>query len=251
MEYAKLYAGVWDKINRSKARTDPRYGIWDGDDFNVVPNTVASTGNYVLTTDAGGSEALSASSIGGVYVVTTDGDDNDETTLTRAPVAGNVKITVDSGSPVAFEARVKIVEVADLAVFIGLTEEGLGADLMTDDDGIMADKDHVGFHILTATPTEIDAIYRKDGQTAVEVDGDTYTSDAGWHRYGFNFDGADVLKYYVDGDEVCSATINTTTFPSGEELGFTIGIKTGEAVVKTYHIDWWDVAQKIDRAKDD
>ena len=247
-DYAKLFGGVWEKIDRGLAQLDPGYGFYRGDDFIVLPDT---TFVYGLAADGGGSQALATDEVCGVYVCTSDGDDTDEVTFTDAPVGGYGKIVVNSGNPVAWEARVKVVEVADLSFFVGLTEEALGADLTNDADGVMPNKDYLGFHILCASPTEIDAVYRLLGATAVKAGDNVATSDAGFHRYGMNFDGADLLKWYVDGVEVARATIAAATFPNDEPLGFTITIKTGEDVAKTFEIDNYEFAGRLNRYASD
>jgi len=234
--------GPWASVDKARLMYDPLYGVYDSDHFAQDNTGVASL--YTQSSD-GGTNGLLTTQYGGVFDIITDTTDNNETELERgAGSAGVFVATVNSQRKLIFEARVRIVTLTDLAVFIGVGEPGLAAgDFQTDDSGALADKDYIGFHILTATPTEIDCVYNLSGGTAQEPQGNAYTSAAAWRRYGFVFDGINTIRYYVDDAEVgMKASVGTTNFPSGEEMNPIFAIKTGSSAAVEMQIDWWECA---------
>jgi hypothetical protein len=157
----------------------------------------------------------------------------------------------NGGTRIWFEARVKIAQatsLTDCGLFVGLMEESSAANnWMTDDDAIMVDKDHVGFHTLTATPSELDVVHTLAGQVDIEVGGNvaTVTNDT-WMKLGMKYDpqwGTDgEIRFYVNGSELGSSyrvtDVDQTAFPDGEELSPVIGHKNGDGIIRTTYVDW-------------
>jgi len=190
---------------------------------------------------------LPISMTGGVIQVATGGTDNNETYIqlggstdvTNAPFIIAGAAGVANTRPLYFGARVKALELADEAYFVGLAGEGAAvANFLTDNSGVVADDDFIGFNTLTATPTVWNSTWKNAGQTVVTNTGFA-TNAADWHIFEFYYDGATTVTFWADG--VASATQATTTaatFPFAEEMSPILAVKTGEGVLKRLHVDW-------------
>lgn len=212
------------------------------DDFMSLPidDTLANPTGYTYTGDENGDATLKTGEVGGVLNLQTGATDNDETTLQLGSGASGTffEITNANAKPLWFECRVKALQHADEAVFIGLAEEGLGANFLTDDTGVPADKDFIGFRYKADASDEWDVAWRKSGQAEQEI-ADVVENADDWHTFGFYFDGVNTITFYVNG--VAEATIalaNAATFPGGEELAPIIAIKTGSGATVQADIDW-------------
>lgn len=209
-----------------------------------VDDTTAKPSDWVVVTDHNPGMSLPASNPGGTLKVDCGDTDNDEAncqlgTATNEPWV----ITTSSGKPLYFGIRVKTAEHADEGIFVGLMEPGSTTNTLTDNSGVLADKDFVGFNILTATPTAWNITWKKAGQK-VQAATNVATNADDYHTFEFYFDGASTVRFFVDGVEsATTATTSAGTFPSGEELTVTLAIKTGEGVAKSMLIDWVNVVQ--------
>lgn len=246
---------------------DAKGGRWVafGDDFvnfGDVDGTSASSvqngyGAYTDTATTDATIAQLAGVEGGAIQLSTSGTDNHECWLTTGGNNGGFLKAASGGSrALLFEARIRLGQVTEHGVFVGLAEEGLAAaDTLTDDDGALASKDFIGFHIDTAGPTALDFVYRKAGSAAQVVSAGVQTVAAStWYKVGFIIDPdapADKrLKIFIDnveqGDYATKANLEASTFPSGEELAMLAGIKTGAAADKTLDLDWWYAAGQVE-----
>jgi hypothetical protein len=222
------------------------------DDFMhgmAIDDTTGKPTAFTLTADATFTLAFPASVTGGVVQVGTHTDDNDEAylqfgTATAAPFVIGGAAGVANNKPLYFGCRAKAEQHADGGWFVGLAEEGASAaNFMADASAVLADVDFVGFNILTATPTVWNLTWRKNGQ-AVQTVTSAATNADDYHIFEFWYDGATTVTFYVDG--VANATVATTTaatFPGAEEMCPIIGVKTGEAVLKSIAVDWIRVVQ--------
>lgn len=238
---------IWEACPQL-AMLDPSVGFSFMEDFLSFPidDTTANPTAWKLAGDtATGAVTTPAGILGGVINVATGALDNNETyiqlgTATFEPFC----ITNASGKPVYFEARVKSLQHADEAIFVGLAEAGCAAaDFLADNTGVPADKDYIGFRYKTDAPTEWDFAYKKAGQAEQEAAAVAVNADD-WHTFSFYFDGASTIYVYIDG--VLQATTHATsgaTFPSGEEMSPIIAIKTGAAAARNVQVDWIKVAQ--------
>lgn len=220
--------------------------------FGVGSGTVY--GGYGIHLDTGNTIQEIATEVGGVVRFATDGTDNDSCELTTGGNTGVlVKIPSSAGDVVIFETRVRFTQVTNTYnAFFGLTEEGCAADdgLFTD-AGAGADKDKIGFQVLEADGDALEFTYKKAGQTAVVTSGLKAISAATWYRLGFVFDprlpAASRLRVYIDnaatGTSYSQTNIAAATFPAGEELALTIGLKNQTTSGQSFDVDWAGVAQ--------
>jgi hypothetical protein len=233
--------GMWADLP-ALAYADPSVAIFYFDDFLSLPidDTTANPVGWTYTGDANGDATLKTGEFGGVLNVQTGATDNNETTLQLGTGSTGTmfEITDSSGKKVWFEVRVKALQHADEAVFVGLAEEGLGANFLTDDTGVPADKDYVGFRYKTDASAAWDVAWKKEGQTEQELALVVANADD-WHTFGFKFDGASAVTFYIDGTAHGTAMdTSAATSPSGEELAPILAIKTGSGATVQMDIDW-------------
>ena len=154
-----------------------------------------------------------------------------------------------------FEARVLLTSVTDLGVFVGLKEEGRAvANDLADNSGANADKDYIGFRILTADSDGWDCVYNTEsgGGESIHMEADSNPVTAAvatantWVKLGLYFDNATCF-WFVNGTIVSTTGVaeSATNFPDGEEFTPTFAIKTGEGVTKKLQIDWWRYLQAV------
>lgn len=190
--------------------------------------------------------------LGGVLDIETDGDDNDAFALFNRPWC---KTVINSGIPWAFEVLFELGDITmDGGMFIGLVENaGLSLDVVADDAGALVGESLIGFQILTATPTKIDAVYKLDAGTvvvlladatssaAITADGGTASvlvNDTGV-KVGMKFDGKETIAIFIDGHKVLEHTIDTSVFPDNVEMGLVaLALKTGTGAAESANVAW-------------
>lgn len=241
-----------------------------GDDFlnfgAIAPGAGGTTsgtahqgyGYFVDTTTAACSIKQIATEVGGVCQLALSNQDNYDAILTaggNSGVMGVISNTAGANKFLAFESRVRFGQVSDATynAFVGLTEEGCAAtDSVFTDAGALADKDLIGFAVLEADGDALKFVYKKAGQTAQTVlTYGTALSAATWYKLGFVYDPNEApakrIKIYVNNVEqstyVTSTNIAAATFPNGEELTFTAGLKNASTATKTFDLDWWNFFQ--------
>jgi hypothetical protein len=192
------------------------------------------------------------SDFGGKADFETDGDDNDAFALYNRPWC---KTVLNSGIPWAFEVRFEVGDIAmDGGLFIGLAENAaLSRDVIADDAGGLIGESLVGFQILADDPDAIDAVYKLDAGTAVEMIADATNSSAITAaggtaaslvndtevKVGMRFNGKDEIAIYINGYKVFTQTIASATFPDNVEMGLVaLSLKTGAAAAESAAIDW-------------
>ena len=197
--------------------------------------------------------SLPASMTGGILQVGTGAaaGDNDEAYMqlggaacaTNAPFVIAGALGVANNYPLYFGARVKALEHADEAYFVGLAEEGSAVTgFIAADATAMVNKDFIGFNTLSGTPTVWNITWKALGAvvntTAVAVN----ASD--WHIFEFWYDGQTTVSFWIDGvQSSTTATTTASTFPSAEEMAPIIAVKTGQGTLKRLHVDWLRVIQ--------
>jgi len=194
--------------------------------------------------------------VNGVVQIVTGATADNSAGFGLAHQAGQMKIGVGSpgsvtavGGRVAFEARVRFPDVTDGdgSVFIGLTEEARQVD-----DGVFSDAhavagiDLLGFWVVDSDNDEINFGYNVASGTAQSV-GTTAIADATtWYKLGFIYDFSDAtsqrIQWFKDGAKqgtyVTKANIEASTFPGGEEMGFTADAKTDQSAAMRLDVDW-------------
>lgn len=246
-------ASVWHNCPQI-ALLDPTVGWIFYEDFLALPCdvTLHDPTGWTMQTDiapGGGPMTFPVSFLGGVASVTTGGAaDNDETYFQ----AGHSKTVapfwmVDaSARALFFECRVMAAQHLSNSIFVGLAEEGAcAANFLSNDDGVIADKDFIGFNILDATPAAWNYTHRLSGQVVVTQVGVAVNADD-WHRFGFYFDGLHTVRLYING--ALNATTYLTsaaTFPAGQEMSPMIAVKTGAVAgnAKIVKVDYFKVVQ--------
>ena len=234
-------SGMWSNCP-AVHYADPSVAFQFYDDFMSLPidDSTANPTGWTYTGDANGDATLKTGEYGGVLNLHTGTTDNDETTMeVGSQTSGTLfEITDSSAKKLWFECRVKALQHSEGAVFIGLAEEGCGADFLTDDTGVPADKDFIGFRLKIDANDEWDAAWKKAGQAEQEI-ADAATNADDWHTFGFYFDGASTVTFYISGTaNATTATTSAATFPSGEELSPIIAIKTVEGAAKQLDVDY-------------
>lgn len=244
--------------------------ILAGDDFVSFYGTVTSkvgdySGGYKSYEETGGTITQVATETGGVIAITSDGTKNDDMAIAAGGATGVFGAISDTGGSdfmTAFECRFKVSAVTDDmgAIFVGLTEEGLAAAAsMTDNTGVMADKDYIGFCSVhknggaDGTNAALNFQYRKSGAAAQTKISALQTMVANtWYKVGFLYNPAEVaskrIKVFLDNTEqgtyVTAANIAAATFPDGEEMTFSAITHQGGATgAHSLYLDWWAYAQ--------
>lgn len=236
-------ASLWENCP-TLALLDPYVGWQYFEDFIAVPVTATTLvpPAWTFTGDvANASMTFPISLMGGVANISVGATDEDESyyQLGSAVTVAPFCITDASEKMVFFEIRVKAMQHAAFACFVGLAEEGAAAaDFLTDVTGVIADKDFIGFNVLLATPAAWNYTHRLAGQAVVTQAGVAVNADD-WHRLGFYFDGASTVRLYIDG--VLNATTYLTsaaTFPSGQEMSPILALKSTAAGAKNIQVDY-------------
>ena len=250
---------------------DIRAGVVNGaaidDDFtsfNITPPTTegnwAAERGYAMFSSTGGTAAnLSATTLGGVLAIGSDGDNEGASLRT---VSTPFQISV-SHYKLWFEARVKSSTITDTkhGFFLGLIEDvALTATVPIAAAGTLSDNNFVGFHRLEGDGDQIDTVYKANGVTQVTVQADalntalvadTYTK-LGMvfeHRASIYHPGTKfVLTFYQNGRRLSTTkTIPSaagTDFPNDVALGLAFAVLNATGTTPgTSSIDWWRCAQ--------
>jgi len=264
---------LWSKVTGTLMQSDgSKRLILAGDDFTSFYGTVTSkvgdySGGYKSYEETGGTITQLANQKGGVIAITSDGTDNDDMALAAGGatgVLGAISDTAGDDHVTAFECRFSVSTVTDDAgaIFVGLTEEGLAAAAsMTDDTGVMADKDYIGFCSVhknggtAGTNAILKFQYKKEGATAQTPIATLQTMVANtWYKVGFVYNpfapASRRITVYLDNVEqstyVTAADIAASTFPDGEELTFSALTHQGGATgAHSLNLDWWAFGQVI------
>lgn len=264
---------LWRKLSANIMAADGSGRlVLAGDDFTSFYGTVTNkvgdySGGYKSYEETGGTITQVATEKGGVIAITSDGTDNDDMALAAGGatgVLGAISDTAGADHLTVFECRFKVSAITDDmgAIFVGLTEEGLAAAAsMTDNTGVMADKDYIGFCSVhtnggtTGTNAILKFQYKKNGQTAQTPIATLQTMVANtWYKVGFVYDPkaptSKRITVYLDNAEqstyVTGANIAAATFPDGEELTFSALTHQGGATgAHTLSLDWWAFGQII------
>jgi hypothetical protein len=244
---------------------NPAFGFFD--DFFTF-NATSLVGPYMNLLTAGCTAALAADTATekGVLAlaVTADGPVNDEAVIKWGGLASAPFFLANND--LAFECRLSVsaITAAKWSYGIGLGEANMiatdGFFVDAASNGVLADKNFVGFNHLSAEGAAIDAAYKAD--TFTYQDGATKTKLNALHtavantyvKLGFRYRAAPKsLEFYVNGRLAGSASaparltaseLDAVTFPDDAFLAPIIGIKdiAGNAAL-TINIDWLACAQ--------
>lgn len=206
---------------------EPDYVVYFND--FLVAADYAATDWVVTTTEAGGgdaSEDLAGDERCGALLITNDSNDNDLDAL-----QGTEEIwKLEAGEKLWFETRLKINDVDQVDMFVGLA---------ITDTTVLDTSDRVGFQIDDENASILCKTEKNGTETSTDsgVDGadDTYV------RLGFYWDGVSAVRFYVNRALVAT---HTTNVPDDENLCLTIHFQNGEAAAQTCHIDYFYVCME-------
>jgi len=250
-----LSGRIWDRIDVDRLMRNPREGHFFYDDFLNTPTFASATSQsgYITYQDTSATVAGVATDDADCFLInSTATTDNNEAGLTfSANVGAPFRLDTSVKADVAFEARIKLSSVTDVGFIVGLAEEGLAAaNTLTDNTGAPADKDYIGYRILTADSDGLDAVYNMEsagGETVAKNEAQVISTGT-WYKVGFRYDSQrDKLVWYVDNDLIATTSdvsaLTSGSFPDGEALAPLIHIKTGSAADKEAALDWWAIGQ--------
>lgn len=235
------------------------------DDFTNCPvfaTTVSQRGYYTYQDTGVTMKGLAtAGNIGVLEVAGNDADNDEGVLVTGGNTTGDFLISTTSPDDLllVFECRLKKASIANnaAAFFIGLSEEATAAaNALVDDTGAVADKDYIGFSVLQAAGSKVQAVYKKAGQTAQTNYADIGTMVADTYmKLGFVYNPGDpqgrFIRWFVDGVEqktsyVTAANLAAATFPNGEELAMQFATKVGTDMAESkLQLDWWACGQVL------
>jgi hypothetical protein len=163
---------------------------------------------------------------GGILKVVNDAGDDDSVELQYLAECWKLA----AAKPLWFEARVKISDVLQSDLLVGLT--------ITDTSVITAVSDGAYFLKSDGAAT-IGAVTNKNSTPVTSSAVGTLVNDT-YVRLGIFCDGVTAVYFYVDG--VLVAT-HTTSIVDDEELTITLAHRNGEAAAKTMYVDYVKVVQ--------
>jgi hypothetical protein len=169
---------------------------------------------------AGESTAIRIDGVGGVLQITTDAAENDGINMQAIGEA----FKLASGNIVYCGVRLKASATTQNDFFIGLA--------ITDTDILGGVTDRIGFEKLDGV-TAVTAMLEKD--TTETLSGTLATLDTSYHTYEFYYDGTNV-EFFIDGASKYVPAV--TNLPNDEELRVSIHALAGEAVAKTFDVDF-------------
>jgi hypothetical protein len=258
---------IWADFPTLELLHDPGKGVHMFDDFSgqgAMTATGDTVGHWVVTSDGGTAASISGAETNldegpcaSYLKLDTGSTDNNEITMTWGKGACfMISDAAAEESKLWFEVRFAIETIADddTGFFIGLAEEGLGADFIAD-AGTLADKDFIGVFRPEGDGDGLDLVHN------IESGGGVVTHKADWqtlvavtfYKFGFVYDPNDVNK--TDGtnyDRVVpywngvpdrangmdAADIAASDFPDSEYLTPIIATKINSTTPVSLYIDW-------------
>jgi len=199
----------------------PDYAIYFNDFLNTADY---AAGDWTITTTEAGSgnatEAIASDERHGALLITNDDADNDLDSLQL----NEETFKLEAGEKLWYETRVKINDVDQVDVFLGLC--------ITDTTPLDT-SDRVGFGITDGNAS-INCISEKN-TTETSTDSGSDAADAAYVTLGFYWDGISKVRYYVDRSLKAS---HTTNVPDDENLAVTMHFQNGEAAAQTLTVDY-------------
>lgn len=253
---------LWTNVDGQALSPDGLSNMFfSDDDFNnfgaIAPGISGTTSGvsngygYYVDTATSACTIQQKAEKGGVVRFTTGATDNHEAWLQAGGNTGSSYV-VDTSSPslLIWEARVKIGSISIGNYFAGLMEEARAAADTITDAGALADKDLLGFWVLEGAPTSLKYGYRVSGGSVVAVGSYTVAAST-WYKLGLIYNpkapAAKRIKFFIDNTEqtsyVTSTVASGSTFPTGQVMSSTFGVKNSSAASITMDVDWYGVGQ--------
>jgi len=245
---------IWGQFQRYRNR-DVR--VFAESFISGAPTFASATsqGGMITYQDTGVTIKGSATADSGLEIAGNDADNDEGSVGSDSQVLGTISDAAAEKKLLAFEICVKKEAVGDngLAFFAGLMEPGkVAANALVDDTGAVVDADYIGFSTLNNDGDSLDAVYKKAGQTAQDVEADCKTLVADtFVKLGLVYDpeakDGNLVKFYVDGVDIGSyvtaTDIAAATFPDSEDLGWIFATKVGAAAEIKANLRWVRFAQ--------
>ena len=243
-------SGMWADCPMLEALCDPSVASVYVEDFvgNVLLPTATGTAMGWKSSGDSTYDVLTPTGTlnGIIHLAPETGSDNEVYfQMGQLATATYMEYTKNSGLKSWLEYRLAYPSITNAAnVFIGLASEGAAAaNFIVDDGDDYADVDLVGFVIWEGDPNAIDVNYQITG-TGFADGGLAGVPVAGTYlTLGIYFDGVETVSFYKDGAVVQTVDLDTSTFPTGEELSPIIGLKNGAADAAV-RIDWIKMVQE-------
>jgi hypothetical protein len=239
---------LWANCPQLDYMLNPQTGSYYFEDFkgDIYGATNSTTRMCGLTFfhDNGPTHQIADDDIHGVLRVEGNDADNDESHLAYGHDGGVFALT--ASKKFWFECRVRRDTVTDdeLAMFVGLAEEGLCAANSLDDNSgdLLVGKDWLGFHCDQADGNAIDFVHGDGaGEAVVKKAGIAVPTAGAWNKLGLYGDGTTITPY-VDGVATTDTVLySASDVPLGEELGLYFLLKNGDVAPAEHKgsIDWW------------
>lgn len=168
------------------------------DDFNQV--AVDSTNDWTVVKDTNATVAIGADAAFGTLVLTSEATTDDD----GASIQGNEIFLPAVGKKIWFEARFQGSTVADMEVFIGLSQ-----NFATNPEAVKSASNFIGFVVADGSASLLCQSEVSDANTST-ASGVTL-ADATYVTVGFVVDGTSSIKYFVNRELVATHTSVPTT----------------------------------------
>lgn len=214
-----------------------------------IPTTEGAFGDLALFSSTGGTAVGDTTEVGGGLKIGSDGD-NEGVGIRTVIVPSLIALTAGD---FWFEARMLTSTITDAKhnIFLGLFENvSLTATVPITAAGALSDNNMIGFQRPESARTTagtggaiMNAVYKADGQTAVNAQTDAVTLVAATYtnlgmkfvpkrQYGGNGVGAGYFTWYQDGVQVAKYLVTSTAgnpFPNDVNLGFCFAVLNATA----------------------
>lgn len=245
---------IWNEFNLGELLVNPGAGFYTRERFDACPvfASAVSQNGGITYQDSGATVQGIATVLGGAIRFATPATNNNEA---HHQVGGNVgaayKIDSSAFRSLAHEACFRLNTYVETGFYFGLGEAGFAVEnALVDDTGALVSKNFIGFHMPAhASAGTLSFVYRKNGQAMQTIKSGALSLSAamsGFATGGFKFDRySRKLSGYVNGalvGELSYSDWPAGLFPDAAFLSPCRGIKSGEAVAKTFDLLWADTA---------
>jgi predicted nucleic acid-binding protein len=170
------------------------------DDFNQL--AINSTNDWTVVKDASATVALGADAASGTVVLTSQATTDDD----GASIQTQELFLPAVGKKIWFETRIQGSTVADMDIFVGLSE-----NFATNPEAVLTASNYIGFRVTDGSAVIAAQCEAADTQTTQSTG--VSAVDATYITLGFVVNGTSKIDYFVNRAYVCS---NTTNIPTTE-----------------------------------
>ena len=189
------------------------------DEFVNQPGSTSTLDGYVLTAYTSGT-VVQGGDVGGSIALTPSATEDQGLQIQRGEA-----FYIDTPYKIAFEARVKVTDVSEADLLVGLA---------ITDTSVLSTTDEIGLKLADGSANILYIVSKDSAGSATDTTADA--ADATYVRLGCVIDGETSAKFYVNG--VLYTTV-TSGFPNDEALAPTIAIANGTNSANTTYVDWF------------